>query len=101
VREGVDNGLLGSADGEVFFPHDLVREAVYADIAPGDRRALHRACARYIVGDGRSALAAATHFRASAVQDDEEAAWHWNRRPAIAWPRCPIRRPNWHSTRSR
>lgn len=73
AREGVDNGLLGSADGEVFFAHDLVREAVYADIPPGDRRALHRACARHIVGAGRSALAAATHFRASAVRDDEEA----------------------------
>jgi DNA-binding CsgD family transcriptional regulator len=73
AREGVDNGLLGSVDGEVFFPHDLVREAVYADIAPADRRALHRACARYIVGDGRSALAAANHFRASAVRDDQEA----------------------------
>jgi DNA-binding CsgD family transcriptional regulator/tetratricopeptide (TPR) repeat protein len=73
AREGVDNGLLGSADGEVFFPHDLVREAVYADIPPGDRRALHRACARFIVGSGRSALAAATHFRACAVRDDEEA----------------------------
>ncbi len=73
AREGVDNGLLGSADGEVFFPHDLVREAVYADIPLDDRRALHRACARYVVGAGGSALVAATHFRASAVQDDEEA----------------------------
>lgn len=73
TREGVDNGLLGSADGEVFFPHDLVREAVYADIAPDDRRSLHRTCARYVVGGGKSALAAAIHFRASAVRDDEEA----------------------------
>ena len=73
AREGVDNGLLGNADGEIFFPHDLVREAVYADIPPGDRRALHRACARFIVQDGRSALAAARHFRACAVKDDEEA----------------------------
>jgi DNA-binding CsgD family transcriptional regulator len=73
VREAVDNGLLGTVDGEVFFPHDLVREAVYADIPQADRRALHRACARYIVADGRSALAAANHFRASAVRDDHEA----------------------------
>ena len=56
AREGVDNGLLGSAEGEVFFLHDLVREAVYADIPPGDRTALHRLCARYIVGDGRLGL---------------------------------------------
>lgn len=73
AREGVDNGLLGSADGEVFFPHDLVREAVYADVAPGERRTLHRACARHLVGEGRPALAAATHYRASAVRNDEEA----------------------------
>lgn len=73
VREGIDNGLLGAAEGDVFLPHDLVGEAVYADIAPGVRRALHRECARYLVGEGRSALAAATHYGASAVQNDEEA----------------------------
>jgi DNA-binding CsgD family transcriptional regulator/tetratricopeptide (TPR) repeat protein len=73
VGEAIDNGLLGAADGEVYFPHDLVREAVYADVAPGDRRALHRACARYLVGEGRPALSAAAHYRASAVQNDEEA----------------------------
>jgi hypothetical protein len=73
AREGADNGLLGSGDGEVFFPHDLVRDAVYAAIAPGERRALHRSCARYVVGEGRSALAAATHYRASGAVNDEEA----------------------------
>ncbi|MDT5311040.1 MAG: hypothetical protein QOE74_60 [Mycobacterium sp.] len=57
----------------MFFRHDLVREAVYADVAPVERRALHRGCARYLVGEGRPALAAATHYRASAVQNDEEA----------------------------
>ena len=73
AREGVDNGLLAGADGKLFFPHDLVREAVYADIAPAERRALHRACARYFVANGESTLAAASHFHASAVLNDEEA----------------------------
>jgi DNA-binding CsgD family transcriptional regulator len=73
AREGADNGLLGGAEDTVFFPHDLVREAVYADIGPGDRRALHRSCARYVVGSSGSALSAAAHFRASAERDDEEA----------------------------
>ncbi len=73
AREAIDNGLLGSAAGTVFFPHDLLREAAYADITPGDRRALHRACARYIVSEGRPALVAATHYRASATLNDEEA----------------------------
>lgn len=73
TREAVDNGLLADDDTDVYFAHDLVREAVYADIPPDDRRALHRACARHIVGSGGSILSAATHFRASAVKDDEEA----------------------------
>lgn len=73
AREAIDNGLLGSTDGDVFFPHDLVRETVYADILPADRRALHRACARFITGWGGSMLAAANHFHASAVRGDEEA----------------------------
>jgi DNA-binding CsgD family transcriptional regulator len=73
TREAADNGLLGSSAGEVSFPHDLVRGAVYADIAPAERRALHRACARYLTGAGRPAVAAARHYAASAVPNDEEA----------------------------
>lgn len=73
AREGIDNGLLGGSDGSMFFPHDLVREAIYADIAPAERRALHRACARYVVADTGSVLAAATHFQASFTSGDKEA----------------------------
>ena len=73
TKEAVDNGLLTVDDSDVYFPHDLLREAVYADIAPDERRALHRACARYIAGEGGSVLSAAVHFRASACVDDEEA----------------------------
>lgn len=73
ARDAVDNGLLRTAADSVFFPHDLVRETVYMGIAPGDRRLLHRTCARHVVGNGGSVLAAANHFRSSAVQDDEEA----------------------------
>jgi DNA-binding CsgD family transcriptional regulator len=78
TKEAVDNGLLASGlsanrEGGVYFPHDLLRETVYADIAPEERRALHRACARHITGEGGSVLSAAVHFRASARVDDEEA----------------------------
>ena len=99
VREGVDNGLLGSADGDVFFPHDLVREAVYADVAPAERRALHRACARHIVSNGGSALAAAMHFRASAVQDDEETVLALDQ--AARESSMPDQAAEWPSRRSR
>jgi DNA-binding CsgD family transcriptional regulator len=73
IREGADNGLLATDDGDVYFPHDLVREAVYADIEPERRRTVHRACARHIVDSGGSSLTAATHFGASAKRDDQEA----------------------------
>ncbi|QEM44787.1 helix-turn-helix transcriptional regulator [Mycolicibacterium grossiae] len=73
AREAVDGGLLATTAGGPFFPHDLVREAVYADIAPAERRRLHRSCARYVRDGGGSALAAAGHFHASAQRDDDEA----------------------------
>lgn len=67
------NGLLAADGAEIVFPHDLFREAVYADVAPAERRALHRACARHIVATEHAALPAAPHFLASATTDDEEA----------------------------
>lgn len=73
IAEGVDHGLLTVVDDDVQFPHDLLREAVYADIEPERRRDLHRASARHVGDSGGSALTAATHFGASAVRDDAEA----------------------------
>jgi DNA-binding CsgD family transcriptional regulator len=73
AREAEANGLLASDEHGVEFPHDLVREAVYADIPPTEREALHRQCGRYLLAVERSALAAAPHFRAVAVRGDEEA----------------------------
>ena len=72
-REGADNGLLATDGGDAHFPHDLLREAVYADIAPEPRRELHRACARHLVDSGAPILTAAAHFSASAVRNDAEA----------------------------
>lgn len=72
ARLAADEGLLRTGGG-VFFAHDILREAVYADIAPGERSALHRACARYILAAGGGILTAAPHFQASATADDEEA----------------------------
>lgn len=72
-REAAGNGLLAGDGVEVSFAHDLVREAVYAALAPDEMRTLHRTCARHIVGKGESMLCAAAHFHASAVKHDEEA----------------------------
>lgn len=73
ARQCAEAGLVGITDGEISFPHDLVREAIYADIAPRHRDDLHRRCARHLVGHGGSTLAAARHFLACAATDDDEA----------------------------
>ena len=39
AREAEANGLLASGEHGVEFPHDLIREAVYADIPPVERDA--------------------------------------------------------------
>ncbi len=73
AREAVAHGLLSGDHGEVRFPHDVLREAVYADIAPERRRLLHRACARRIVAAGGAVQTAVGHYRCGAGIDDDEA----------------------------
>lgn len=73
VGEAAGNGLLTGDGSDITFAHELIREAAYAAIAPDDRRALHRICARHIVSSGDTSLSAAPHFRASAARDDAEA----------------------------
>jgi DNA-binding CsgD family transcriptional regulator/tetratricopeptide (TPR) repeat protein len=74
ARQAADYGLLTSGQEGIDFAHALVRDAVYADIEPHERDALHRACGRYLVHTRSEALAAAPHFRAVAQSGDEEAA---------------------------
>jgi DNA-binding CsgD family transcriptional regulator/tetratricopeptide (TPR) repeat protein len=73
AREGDDNGLLSTSRSGMTFRHDLVREAVYADIARPDRDALHRRCARHLLATCTNAVPAAAHFRVIAAPGDPEA----------------------------
>ncbi len=73
AQEAAASGLLTVFDDAVSLPHDLIRDAVYADIDGDDRRRLHRECAGHITGHGGSSLAAAVHLRAGADRDDEDA----------------------------
>lgn len=65
VRAGLLDEVLTGAAHHVAFPHELVRAAVYADLAPGRRHALHRAAAGLLGGD-----AAMDHRVAAAVGPD-------------------------------
>lgn len=77
--ELVAAGVLQSA-GELFtFAHDLVREAVYADVGPAEQRRLHRTVATRLLSDRDSGrpvdvLALARHASAAAEVGDAQAA---------------------------
>ncbi|CAL9355738.1 helix-turn-helix transcriptional regulator [Streptomyces sp. enrichment culture] len=93
LREAVERRLLVStADGTYSFRHALAREAVYADLLPGERARLHGAFARLLTGLGRGGQTAAErahHYRAShdlpeALAASLEAADHARRLGAPA-----------------
>ncbi|MFE9058052.1 ATP-binding protein [Streptomyces mutabilis] len=69
LREALGRQLLVSGGGDTYsFRHALAREAVYADLLPGERARLHGAFARLLGGPGRrsdSAAERAHHYRAS------------------------------------
>ena len=69
LREAVGRQLLVPGDGDTYaFRHALAREAVYADLLPGERARLHGTFARLLAGRGRPAETAAErahHYRES------------------------------------
>ncbi|WP_053749857.1 helix-turn-helix transcriptional regulator [Streptomyces sp. MMG1533] len=69
LREAVGRQLLTPGDGDTYaFRHALAREAVYADLLPGERARLHGAFARLLAGRGHRAESAAErahHYRES------------------------------------
>ncbi|MFE7902068.1 AAA family ATPase [Streptomyces sp. NPDC057424] len=69
LREAVGRQLLVAGDDDTYsFRHALAREAVYADLLPGERARLHGAFARLLAGRGNLAESAAErahHYRES------------------------------------
>ncbi|MET9494888.1 AAA family ATPase [Streptomyces sp. NPDC006552] len=78
LREAVGRQLLLPDDDATYsFRHALTREAVYADLLPGERVRLHRIFARLLSAEGRQAKSAAErahHSRASHDLPDALAA---------------------------
>ncbi|MFI9803490.1 helix-turn-helix transcriptional regulator [Streptomyces sp. NPDC052301] len=111
LREAVGRQLLVPGDGGTYaFRHALTREAVYADLLPGERSRLHGAYARLLTARGRvpeTAAERAHHSREShdlpeALAACLEAADHARRLGAPAeelrhletaldlWPSVPV-----------
>ncbi|NEA98286.1 helix-turn-helix transcriptional regulator [Streptomyces sp. SID13726] len=69
LREAIGRQLLVPGDRDTYaFRHALAREAVYADLLPGERARLHGAFARLLDGRGHRAESAAErahHYRES------------------------------------
>ncbi|MFI9769125.1 AAA family ATPase [Streptomyces sp. NPDC052415] len=88
LREALGRQLLVPGDGDTYsFRHALAREAVYADLLPGERARLHGAFARLLADRPRRAETAAErahHYReshdlAEALTASLEAADHARR----------------------
>ncbi|WP_367325436.1 AAA family ATPase [Streptomyces sp. HUAS ZL42] len=88
LREAIGRQLLVAGVGDTYaFRHALSREAVYADLLPGERARLHGAFARLLADRGRPAESAAErahHYReshdlAEALAASLEAADHAHR----------------------
>ncbi|MFF7598970.1 helix-turn-helix transcriptional regulator [Streptomyces mirabilis] len=88
LREAVGRQLLVPGDDATYsFRHALTREAVYADLLPGERVRLHGAFAKLLAGRGHTAESAAerahhsreSHDLADALTASLEAADHAQR----------------------
>ncbi|MFL6000537.1 MAG: AAA family ATPase [Streptomyces sp.] len=88
LREAIGRQLLVPGEGDTYaFRHALAREAVYADLLPGERARLHGAFARLLGARGHRAESAAErahHYReshdlAEALAASLEAADHAQR----------------------
>ncbi|MFI6122033.1 helix-turn-helix transcriptional regulator [Streptomyces sp. NPDC051064] len=73
LEEAVHAGLLDDDGDHLVFRHDLLRQAVYVDIPPSARKALHREAARNIVTAGHQPIDAVPHVLRGALPGDEEA----------------------------
>nr|WSX47833.1 AAA family ATPase [Streptomyces sp. NBC_00974] len=73
VDEAIAAALLHDDGERLLFRHDLLRQAVYADLAPSVRQALHREAASRLVAAGRSSTDAVPHLLKSAEPGDQEA----------------------------
>lgn len=81
LREASVGGIISGDGDRLTFRHDLVREAVYGDMVPAERRDLHGAAARALANSGASLQQVANQFGRAAQQGDLVAV-DWLRRAA-------------------
>ncbi|GGS53845.1 ATP-binding protein [Streptomyces cinerochromogenes] len=73
LEEAVRAGLLDDDGDRLSFRHDLLRQAVYVDIPPSARKALHREAAALLVAAGHQPIDVVSHILRGAQPGDQEA----------------------------
>ncbi|KOX02081.1 transcriptional regulator [Streptomyces sp. NRRL WC-3723] len=73
LEEALSAGLLEDEGDRLVFRHDLLRQAVYVDIPPSARKALHREAAGRLVAAGHQPIDVVSHVLRGAQPGDEEA----------------------------
>ncbi|HEY1818871.1 MAG TPA: AAA family ATPase [Trebonia sp.] len=68
------DGIISDDGRHIAFRHDLLRQAVYADIPASVRRSMHRAAAEHLLAAGSSPLDAVPHVLVAATVGDVQAA---------------------------
>lgn len=83
IDEAIRSEVLADHGGRVAFRHDLLREAVYANLTPSLRKALHLQAARAFAAAGAPADKVAAQMSLGAEVGDEDAV-RWLRDAASA-----------------
>ncbi|MCK7621850.1 AAA family ATPase [Streptomyces sp. RS10V-4] len=73
LEEAMRSGLLDDDGAQLVFRHDLLRQAVYVDVPPSARKALHREAAGHLMAAGHQPIDAVPHILRGALPGDEEA----------------------------
>ncbi|MFF8905519.1 helix-turn-helix transcriptional regulator [Streptomyces olivaceoviridis] len=89
LEEAVRAGLLDDDGDRLVFRHDLLRQAVYVDIPPSARKALHREAASRLVAAGHQPIDVVSHILRGAQPGDEEAVALLRRAAADVLPVTP------------
>ena len=89
LGEAIRAGVLDDDGARLRFRHDLIRDAIYEDLAGSVRRALHREAGQRLAHAGAPALQVAEHLARGATPGDPEAVAWLARAARHAAPRSP------------
>ena len=89
LAEATHASVFTEENGELSFRHDLVREAIYDDLSPSVRKALHREVGRALANADAPSTRVATHFALGASDGDGEAIGWLRHAARDAAPRAP------------